>query len=36
MASNKIKTIQDWPEQKKIKNIQVFLEFTYFLLLIYL
>ena len=27
MASDKIKTVQEWPEPKKIKNVQAFLEF---------
>ena len=30
MASDKIKTVQEWPEPKKIKNVQAFLEFTNF------
>ena len=30
MASNKIKTIQDWPKPQKVKDIQFFLGFTNF------
>jgi len=30
MSDNKIKIIQDWPEPKKVKNIQSFLDFTNF------
>jgi len=30
MSNNKIKIIQDWPEPKKVKNIQFFLGFTNF------
>ena len=30
MSDNKIKIIQDWPESKKVKNIQFFLGFTNF------
>jgi len=30
MSDNKIKIIQDWPEPKKVKNIQFFLGFTNF------
>ena len=27
MSNNKVKIIQDWPESKKVKDIQFFLEF---------
>jgi len=30
MSNNKIKIIQDWPESKKVKNIQSFLSFANF------
>ena len=30
MSNNKVKIIQDWPEPKKVKNIQSFLGFTNF------
>jgi len=30
MSNNKIKIIQDWPEPKKVKDIQSFLGFTNF------
>jgi len=30
MSNAKVKTIQEWPEPKKIKDIQFFLEFTNF------
>jgi len=30
MSDNKVKIIQDWPELKKVKNIQFFLGFTNF------
>ena len=30
MSDNKVKIIQDWPESKKVKNIQFFLGFTNF------
>jgi len=30
MSNNKVKIIQDWPEPKKVKNIQSFLNFTNF------
>jgi len=30
MSDMKVKTIQEWPEPKKIKNIQSFLGFTNF------
>ena len=30
MSNNKIKIIQDWPELKKVKDIQSFLDFTNF------
>jgi len=30
MSDDKIKIIQDWPEPKKVKDIQSFLGFTYF------
>ena len=30
MSDDKIKIIQDWPESKKVKNIQFFLGFTNF------
>jgi len=30
MSDNKVKIIQDWPEPKKVKNIQSFLDFTNF------
>ena len=30
MSDNKVKIIQDWPEPKKVKNIQSFLGFTNF------
>ena len=30
ISSNKIKTIQNWPESRKIKDVQVFLGFTNF------
>ena len=30
MSNNKIKIIQDWPEPKKVKNIQSFLDFANF------
>ena len=30
MFNNKVKIIQDWPELKKVKNIQFFLDFANF------
>ena len=30
MSDDKVKIIQDWPEPKKVKNIQSFLDFTIF------
>ena len=30
MSEDKVKIIQDWPEPKKVKNIQFFLSFTNF------
>ena len=30
ISDNKVKIIQDWPEPKKVKNIQFFLGFTNF------
>jgi len=30
MSDNKVKIIQDWPEPKKVKDIQSFLGFTNF------
>ena len=30
IASNKVKTIQEWPEPRKVKNIQSFLGFANF------
>ena len=30
MSDDKVKIIQDWPEPKKVKNIQYFLDFTNF------
>ena len=30
MSDDKVKIIQDWPEPKKVKNIQSFLDFTNF------
>ena len=30
MSNNKVKIIQDWPEPKKVKDIQSFLDFTNF------
>ena len=30
MSDDKVKIIQDWPEPKKVKNIQFFLGFTNF------
>ena len=30
MSNNKVKIIQDWPEPKKVKDIQSFLGFTNF------
>ena len=30
MSDNKVKIIQDWPEPKKVKNIQSFIGFTNF------
>jgi len=30
MSNNKVKIIQDWPESKKVKDIQFFLDFANF------
>jgi len=30
MSNDKVKIIQDWPEPKKVKDIQFFLDFTNF------